>query len=352
MMQIRFNKISLFYLLFLIVISGCIEAVDISTTEEKKLLVVQGFISTLPGPHEFKLSKSAKYGSIFEGFSKKEENASIFIKDNTGEQVFLEEKFPGTYVTPVGYRAEVGKTYSLIINSKAGTYISTPETVVPVPKLEKVSAEFRALPSPDTFNFQSGVKFFSHFQDPPDEQNFLLWINESTYEFYTRPDLFRIPAPGGGIPSPKACCKLCWRTEFISNANLFLYDDNRSNGNEIQTEAYYVSDDGLRFREKYQMRLQQHSLSRGAYQYYKLLKEQLEISGDIFDPPPASLSGNIINVDDPNVNVIGYFHATDVSIDSVFVEKSLITKKQNPRQLNDDCRQIGNSTANEPLYWY
>lgn len=343
-----------FQILFLVscfAICSCIEAVDTKTTEEKKLLVVQGYITTQFGPHEFKLSKSAKYGSIFEGFSKQEEDASIFIKDSDGQQTFLTETFPGTYLTPSTFKAEVGKSYSLVINSKSGQYISTEEEVIPVPKLDQVIPEFTLLERGDTLDFISGVKFSARFKDPSDRQNFILWINNSLYELKTRPDLYRCPGPGGGSPCPKDCCALCYRSERVSNEDLFLYDDANTNGNEITTEAYYVPDDGLRFQGKYQMRLEQHSLSREAYQYYKLLKSQLEINGDIFDPPPANINGNIINISNPNSNVIGYFHATDVSIDSVFIEPEFITRKQKIRVINDDCLETRGTTAVKPSYW-
>jgi len=341
----------LYILMVLLLLGSCIEPVDIKTTEEKKLLVFQGFISTEPGPHVFKLSKSAKYGSIFEGFSQKEENATIFIKDSDGEQTFLIETFPGTYQTPVGFQAQVGKSYTLVINSTGGQYISSEERVIQAPQLKEVSAEFSSLSTSDTLDFSSGVQFYAHFDDPAEEQTFMLFQNASTYEIHTRPELYRIPGMGGGTPAPKDCCALCYRKEVNTSTNVNLYSDSRTDGNDVRTEAYFVGDDGLRFVSKYHMILKQHSLTREAFQFYKLLKEQLEISGDIFDPPPGSVRGNIINVDNPDVDVIGYFHATDVSVDSVFVDQSLITKKQKPVQINDDCREIGVSSEFKPDFW-
>ncbi len=341
----------LFSFVIILLLGSCIDPVDIKTTEEKNILVLEGFITTKAGPHYLKLSKSAKYGSIFEGFSQNEENASIFIKDDLGQQVFLSEVFPGTYATPIGYKAEVERTYTLIINSKSGQYISTPEKVYPVPEMTSIRPEFSSLASSDTLQYTSGVKFFSQFKDPAETQNFLLWTNNSTYEFNARPDLYKIPGPNGGTPAPKDCCDVCWKTEKISNSSIFLYNDNQTNGNEVQTLAYYVPDDGFRFVEKYLMRLEQHSLSKGAFQYYKLLKAQLEISGDIFDSPPASLNSNIINIDNPDSKVLGYFHATDVSIDSVFIDKSFMVKKVQAKIMRDDCRTAGNASPIKPAYW-
>ena len=342
---------SILALSIFILFYSCIEEVDIKTAEEKKLLVIEGHISTLPGPHLFKLSKSAKYGSIFEGFSKKEENASLFIKDDLGTQVFLEEIFAGTYQTPRGFKAEVGRSYTLIINSKAGQYISTAEKVEPVPQIKKLEARFKRRPTTDPEIVNAGVEVYATFDDPAEEQNFVFWNTQGTFIMYTKPEDFVIrnpPAPP--FPSPKSCCDRCFFEENKPDPQFRIYSDRNTNGNETNELAVFLPDDGGRFDEKYLVRIEQHSLSREAFQFYKLLNEQLEINGDIFDPPPASITSNIVNVTNPDQKVIGYFHATDVSKDSIYIESSLLEARPLDRYIPDDCRVIG-GYVDPPSYW-
>jgi hypothetical protein len=343
--------IAILFIGILISLNACLEAVDIKTTEEKKFLVFEGFISTQPGPHIFKLSKSAKYGSIFEGFSKKEENASIFIKDDLGNQVFLDELTPGRYQTPEGYQAEVGRTYTLVINSKGGQYISAPEKLLPVPQIKRIDAKFKKFPSVNPLLFRSGVELYTTFDDPSEEQNFMFWNTNGTYILYTNPELHTIKdGLGNPISAPKDCCDRCFLEEQKADATFYIYDDNQSNGNENTVLAGYLPDDGGRFDEKYLVRLEQFSLSREAFQFYDLLNEQLSIDGDIFDPPPAGTNGNIINVSDPTQRVIGYFHASDIYVDSIYIENSLIETPNKNRQLYDDCRVFG-GVVDPPSYW-
>lgn len=340
-----------FGLLMFFMFNSCIEQVDIQTTEEKELLVVEGFISTKPGPHIFKLSKSAKYGSIFEGFSEKEENASIFIKDDLGQQVFLTEIFAGQYQTPVGYQAEVGRTYTLIINSKAGQYISTAEKVEPVPAIKSIEARFKKLPSADPVVFSSGVELYTTFDDPMEAQNFMFWNTMGTFIMYTNPELYVIKnPPAQPIPAPKECCARCFFEEQKAESQFRIYSDQNTNGNETTQLAAYLPDDGGRFDEKYLVRLEQYSLSREAFQFYKLLNEQIEIDGDIFDPPPAAITTNIVNVTNPDQQVIGYFHASDVFRDSIYIEESIIEDRQLNREIPDDCREVGGK-VDAPSYW-
>ena len=97
--------------------------------------------------------------------------------------------------------------------------------------------------------------------------------------------------------------------------------------------------------------LDQNSLTREAFQFYKLLNEQLSISGDIFDPPPANITGNFINLSNPDDPVIGYFHAADTRRDTIFIESDFITRKIPDKIINNDCRTIFNAFAERPSFW-
>ena len=97
--------------------------------------------------------------------------------------------------------------------------------------------------------------------------------------------------------------------------------------------------------------IQQLSITKETYAFLNLLNNQLSIDGDIFDPPPATIRGNMINLDNPEENVIGYFYVSDVSADSVFIDKSVLEENQPMLQINDDCRILPNSTTEKPDFW-
>lgn len=335
-----------------VVVNSCIEALDIVTTEEKEILIVEGFISTKPGPHLLKLSKSAQYGSFLLAISEPEEDAGVFIKDDTGYQTFLQELSPGMYYTPEGYQAEVGRSYTLIINSKGGQYISTAEKVEPVPKINNIEARWKKFPSIIPEDFRSGIELYATFEDPAETQNFLFWNTTGTFIMFTYPELYvdrdiNLPMP---IWSPKDCCERCFFEEKKAEKQFRIYSDNNMNGNEITTLAAYLPDNGGRFDEKYLVRLEQYSLTREAFQFYKLLNDQLQIDGDIFDPPPALISSNIISISNPGTSVIGYFHASDVHRDSIYIEATKILEPNRDLQINDDCREVG-GFLDPPPYW-
>lgn len=331
---------------------SCIDELNIDTEEEQIILIVEGFIDTDPGPHSVILSKSAKYGSIFEGFVRKEEGAFVRIRDEEGNQVLLTETSSGIYETPESFSAKVGSTYTMIIELANGTsYISTPETVAEAPKIEELIPVFEEKPSVDDLNFNSGVQLFARINDPA-EDNYYFWRTNGVYIINTNPELFTfIDGQGNRIPAPKDCCPMCWITEENADPDIRIFSDNLSNGNEITTQIAFLNDDGGRFQTKYMAAVEQYSLTREAYQFYRLLDNQLSIEGDIFDPPPATIKGNFVNLSDPDANVIGYFGASDIYRDTIFIDASIIERPQLRRQIYDDCRVLQGSTTQLPSYW-
>ena len=341
-------------LILLTLIYGCIDPIELDISEELRILVVEGFISTGPGPHQIKLSKSGKFGDLLKSVIKSEVGADVWIRDNDGNVTFLTEVSPGTYFTPDNWRAELNKSYTLNIITGAGTqYTSSPETIVPVAPIDSLILQFKKIPTADPAIFISGVEVFARFQDPPDSRDFYIWRNNGTYITETHPELFTIRPFFGGppIPAPKDCCSICWIFEFNADFSIKILDDKNSNGT-INTElAAFIPDNGLRFSSKYMAVIQQLSISSEAHAFFDLLEKQLSIDGDIFDPPPATIRGNMINLDRQDENVIGYFHASDVSIDTVFIERSVLEEFQNARQINDDCRVLRLATVDKPDFW-
>lgn len=351
-MMKRTILISLSALLFLI-LPSCVDELDVTTTREIKNLVVEGFITTAPGPHEIIISRSAKYGSVFEGFNRRESLATVRIRNSKGEQIFLEELDPGSYFTPAGWQAEVGETYTLLISTRTGArYNSIPETVLKAPELESLEVRYKEQASASEVLFEYGAEVYATFTDPPEEQNFYLWRNNGTYKLESFPENFVvIDFRGNEIPAPKPCCSDCWVTEFEGDPTLRIFKDFNFDGTSNTQLVAFIKDDGYKYKEKYYIRVDQMAISKPTYEFLNLINEQLSITGGIFDPPPSEIKGNILNLDEPDVEAIGYFFAADVSSKAVFLNRDLIPEFRIEEQLNDDCLVIPGASVIRPDYW-
>jgi len=355
---------------------SCINPIETAIDTEANILIVEGAITSGRGPHKIRLSQSARYGNnVLEGSVLPVTNASVIIRDSDGNNFWLtEEEFrfvafrppawpnadgqetylTGVYATTNDFSAVAGKTYTLLITTREGIeYISLPEKVIPATDILGLSAEFSKVPIGSN-EYKTGVDVYATFQDPLEEQNFYMWKNSGTYKITAFPALHVIiPLEGPAIPDPKDCCRNCWVNESSAARSLLILSDNNINGNKTTIFAAFIQDDSVRFTDKYLVRIELHTLNREAFQYFSLLKNQLSINGDIFDPPPATLRGNMINMTNPDENVLGYFRVSAVSIDSMFLTRNMLLEPNPMLRFNNDCLEYryGFATTVEPSYW-
>ncbi|MCZ6899183.1 MAG: DUF4249 domain-containing protein, partial [Bacteroidetes bacterium] len=256
------------------------------------------------------------------------------------------------YKTPAGFRAVVGNTYTLQITIVDKTYHSTPQLVTKAPKIETLILEYKKIPNEDLRDIVIGVEIYSRWQDPGgDEDNYYMWKSSGTYQIETHPEDHTVFGLNGPIPAPLGCCATCWVDEANSDKSIRIMKDNNSNGNLVTNLAAFIEDDGRRYMDQYFITLEQHSISKEAFLFLDLLDNQLSINGDIFDPPPATIRGNMISLENPDENVIGYFMVSDVSVKSIFIPRKMLGDTKLLKVINDDCRTLINSTAQRPSFW-
>jgi len=369
------HMVPVFLLMFFV---SCIDPINIDIDSDLGILIVEGAITTGRGPHKIRLSQSARYGNnVFEGSVLPVTNASVIIRDSDGNNFLLTEEdfrfvafrppawpnadgqetyLTGVYATTNDFSAVAGETYTLLITTREGIeYISLPEKVIPATDIQGLSAEFSKVPIGSN-EYKTGVDVYATFQDPLEEQNFYMWKNSGTYKITAFPALHVIiPTfpPGPAIPDPKDCCRNCWVNESSAARSLLILSDKNINGNKTTIFTAFIQDDSIRFTDKYLVRIELHTLNREAFQYFSLLKNQLSINGDIFDPPPATLRGNMINMTNPDENVLGYFRVSSVSIDSMFLTRDMLLEPKPLLRFNNDCLEYryGFATTEEPSYW-
>ena len=341
---------NIYKVLAILFLASCVDPATIEVGESDEIIVVSGFITTEEGPHRVELSRTAKFGSVFDGVITKVTGATVLVRDSEGQVVEFDEVLDGIYESPAAFRAEVGETYTLQIETNLGvSYSSLPQTVVDGPEIQELEIRYRRLPSSDPTNFVSGVEVYSVFDDPAGERNFYFWGIEGTYVVKTFPELFVIQGDPD-VAAPKDCCDRCWLSENNVNTTQLLSDD-QLDGERITSLAGLITDDGQRYTERYYANVQQYSLNEEAFNFYSLVASQVSIDGDLFDPPPARIRGNIINLDDPTEEIIGFFGAFSIQERSVFIDRSFLDDTQRLVQINDDCLTLPTATIEQPSFW-
>jgi len=341
-----------------ILIASCTEPIGIEGTDNSiGLLVVEGFISTESKKHTIRLTETARYGSIFEqgGFIEGVEEALLLVRDDLGKVFEFSDLGNGYYESRRRFGAEIGRSYSLLVDLADGrSFLSLPVQVTPVVSIDSLEYQYAEVLDSEESDARTGFRVTAVFDDPEENGDFYLWQAEGLYELNTFPELHEIIDNSGLfpviVPDPKECCRTCWHRETLQE--LEFTSDNLFNGNQTERAVAFIEDNGLRFfNEKYQVKIRQYGVDRQVFDFYSQLFGLFDLDGDIFDPPPLSLRGNIINTVDPSETAIGYFWAADVAIDSIFLDSNeLLTKKPQP-VVKDDCRETPGTSTIEPIYW-
>ncbi|MEQ9424672.1 MAG: DUF4249 family protein [Cyclobacteriaceae bacterium] len=141
------KRLKVTLLLSLGIISGCIEPFSAEFSEGAKRLVIEGEITTKPGPYTVKLNQTESLTSFFADTSHfPVRNASVTISDDKGNEEKLFEFRPGVYKTALdgsGIRGTVGHSYILtVITEDDNIFRSAEELITEVPEIDNVDYKF------------------------------------------------------------------------------------------------------------------------------------------------------------------------------------------------------------------
>ena len=107
----------------------------------------------------------------------------------------------------------------------------------------------------------------------------------------------------------------------------------------------------------------QQTITAEAFDYWSRIDLVSNQLGSLLDPPPASVRGNIYNIDDPNEIILGYFGAIAEDADVLFTNAGIFFEEFEllpycgipgfeifaPGCCN--CIELENSTWEIPFYW-
>jgi hypothetical protein len=349
---ISFFSLSLLFGLYL---SGCIDQIEIEEAGIEELIVIEGNISTLPGPYQIRISRSSNVND-FDEPTQFIRGAQVEISGSDGTSEFLTEVSPGVYETREdGIRGKVAVGYTLRVLLEDGSmYQSTEEMIEPVPELDTIAYELTSVQVVTAENIildNPALDITAGFSDPSNTRNYYLWKVRGIHEIIAKPFLDtmndRTPPPCGASPSiPPPCanpapidCSCCRCYVYERFVPFTTTADDFFNGNFVSDfHVVTIPVDFYRFSIKYRIIVEQHSLSQDAQRFWEQVFTQDRSTGTIFDPPSVEISGNIRSLSDDSEKVLGAFYATDVSVRQITLnEKDLDLNMSTPDDFIGAC---------------
>lgn len=267
----------------LIFFTSCGELSLDSQLSDGNQLVVNGLITDGDGPYEVSLTRTVPF--LGKDSIRTVSNANVFIVDNFEDTAFLEEKEPGVYRTSNQiFTGNIGASYQLfVILEDSSFYQSTEEVLRRGGTLDELD--------------------FSPRDDSRPEKNVLGIITSV-----------------GGV-------------DHIYRWRIFRNNQLLSTPSDIFLIETNASEDGLSRRTNHSIghrtfnigdtvRVEQLSLTEGAFDFYERLIEQTNVTGSSSPVVPAQSIGNIINVNDSTEEVLGFFGASSLDIEEIVIDSN------------------------------
>ncbi len=317
-MRIKFtNIIVLFLLMFMF---SCEEEFkpEINSSSES-LIVVDGMINNLPGPYTVKLSLSSKIENPeyipLSGFT-------IFILDDLGQSTNLAENYAGNYVTTdPNFIGIPGRSYKISIFSPDGKkHESSFEKLREPTGIASIDHKVEYTPGEDLIYDIAGYRFYVSTELAPSDTNYYLWQLISTYKYTADFNIYWMYDGSLNRIYNSDTLKTCYKTDIIPE--FFLLNTENINPPVVSNfPLHYVTTETRELMEHYSLLVRQYSMSKSAYTFWKIIKDQNTNLGNLYSKQPFQVRGNVHNSENPDEIVLGHFMVAGITEKRIFVDK-------------------------------
>lgn len=346
-------RLFLYGLGVLMLVISCVTEFQPDTVSIPPSLIIEGQITDQPGPYTVKLTRTADYS--YKSLNLLETGAVVTIEDNQGNRETLSEQQPGgVYLTKVnGIRGVAGRSYKLTIATRNGKrYESDLELLRAAPPIQKLYYEYTVEGNSVVSAKNQGWNVYLDMKDPETTGDYYRW----DWVHYEPITICQKNQFSDGTVLGVACCSECWDIVRCYNC-INVNSDANINGKSISRQ--FIMRVPYKSALSYYLEVQQQAISKGAYTFWKRVGQLTANTGGLFDAAPASVAGNIRCVSDPATLVFGYFGATGISEQSIYVDRKAgqgVPDLDSPIPVPDPlaCAACENNqfrTPSKPRWW-
>jgi len=305
---------------------NCKEEVFLNKNNYSPILTVDGMITNEPGPYIIKLSMSKPldaYGKI------PYQNCIVTIYENSGISEELEEIEPGIYASKEdGIRGEIGNKYSISIISPEGKeYNSDYQELLEPIEIQSFYSKFIYLEDLDYAPYGlPGHQFYVDTKLASNPNSYLLWTMIETYKYNADYILYSVfdghdmlYVHLNELPEYENIY-YCWKTQNVK----FVFAGRTGNldiPKITKQPLHFVGTDSRRLMDRYSIILNQYSIGKEAYDYWNDIEKQISDENIIATSQPHNIYGNVLNVNNPNELVYGFFTVASVNKKRIYVDR-------------------------------
>ncbi|MEQ8649772.1 MAG: DUF4249 domain-containing protein [Cyclobacteriaceae bacterium] len=286
---------------------GCVQPFEVDFPENDKILVISGVLTNADKTHYVNISytRSLNEASDIPDVI----DAEVSVEDEFGNVVIYLQEGAGRYISPTGFKAEIGVKYQLKVLHEGQLFVSEQVKLVSPTEIENVHWDPKEVIDSDLEEVVHGAQFFIDSEESQNKYFRYEWEGthliippfSATHEVVDR-QIVEIDF----VPTP------CYSTGYSNNL-LLATTIGLSQPRVLDVPIHFIPETDSKLRHAYSLLVRQYSLTESAYNYYKQLKDNNESSGSFFDAQQGSIVGNIKNDSDPESLVLGYFEVSGES---------------------------------------
>ncbi|MEL6672914.1 MAG: DUF4249 domain-containing protein [Bacteroidota bacterium] len=306
--------------LILVLIGSCVEPFNPDIPNFQNALVVEGQMLEGKGGARVILSRSFGFDETEPPYVK---GATVVIRNDQGQEHRLTEWQDGHYRSDTNVWVGVpGLSYQLFLETPQGERVESAwEPLQASAQLEDIRPTFEmALTGFDTLY---GMKVYLDIASENQDGRFYRWEFEETW-------MFRVPFPTRGywdtdivdavFVEPDSIPRTCFISE--KSTDILLGDTEGLSEPRLENfPLHYITTEDDRLKLKYSMLIKQYTLSDETYNFWTQLKEVNQDLGTLFDPIPSELAGNLTNLTNADLPVLGYFSADGYTEQRIFIDR-------------------------------
>ncbi len=298
-----------------IFLSACREPYHIpASSNVQSLLVVEGNINSGQGSTLIKLSRTASLSDL--NHTIPESNGQITIEGPNNTSFLLAETEVGGY-SGINIPIVTGNYYRMRIKTAGGK--------------EYMSDSILAINNPpiDSINWRredKGVRIFANTHDPLNNTRYYRWQYDETWEVHSH--YFSILKYVNGQILPRnfdEAVYICWK--YGASSTIVTGSSARLKADVIfENPLVLVPEGSEKISVRYSILVRQYALTKKAFDFFQLLKQNSESIGSFFDAQPSEISGNIHNTSDPLEKVIGMVTISPEHEKRIFIDNKELAK--------------------------
>ncbi len=291
-----------------LLVFACVEPFAPPNLEvDQNLLVVDALLNGSNGEVNVHLSRTIPLAD--KTSQRPELGASVSIETQSGSTYLLTDDAGDGHYFKSGISFLADDQYKLLITTSDGKkygsdYITLSET-----------------PAIDSVNWKTnkdGIEIYVNTHDAANKTKYYRWEYTDTWAYASAFDS-NFEFTGSQPVLRTDNINICYHNFNSSN---ILIKTTKVLSQDVVSEfpLVFLPKRTERLNIRYSILVKQYAITKDAYEFWDLLKKNTESLGGLFDPLPSQLTGNIQSLDDEQEAVLGYFSASKIAENRIFIE--------------------------------